>query len=53
MYRSTVRSRHRLAPGFGLPNDVRIQRPSPFGDGVFWQAGGIGFRWEDDIAMQN
>ena len=21
--------------------------------GAVWQAGGIGFRWDDDIAMQN
>jgi taurine dioxygenase len=52
MHRSTVRSPHSLAPNFGLPHHLRIQRPSPFGEGV-WQAGGIGFRWDDGIPMQN
>jgi len=52
MHRSTIRSNHRLAPGFGLPYHVGIQRSSPYGNGV-WQAGGIGFRWDQHIAMQN
>ena len=52
MHRSTVRGVHKLAPGFGLPLYVDIQKPSPFGEGV-WQVGGVGFRWDDDIRMQN
>mgnify|MGYP006273025885 CR=1 FL=1 len=52
MHRSTVRGVDDLAPGFGLPQHVNIRGPNPFGQGV-WQAGGIGFRWDDDISMQN
>ncbi len=52
MHRSTVRGVENFAPGFGLPQYVRIQGPNPFGQGV-WQAGGIGFRWDEDIPMQN
>jgi taurine dioxygenase len=52
MHRSTVRGVEDLAPGFGLPLQLNIAGPSPFGDGV-WQCGGIGFRWDDGIPMQN
>ncbi|TVQ40198.1 MAG: taurine dioxygenase [Wenzhouxiangella sp.] len=52
LHRSTVRGMKDLAPDFGLPLRLRIRGPSPFGEGV-WQAGGVGFRWDDDIAMQN
>jgi taurine dioxygenase len=31
---------------------VDIYGPNPFGAGV-WQGGGIGFRWDDGIRMQN
>jgi taurine dioxygenase len=43
---------HDLKPSFGLPADLNIYGPSPLGEGV-WQAGGLGFRWDDDIPMQN
>jgi len=52
MHRSTVRGVQDLAPDFGLPMHVNIHGPSPLGDGV-WQGGGIGFRWDDDVRMQN
>jgi len=52
MHRSTVKAVHPFAPDFSLPQYVDIQGPNPFGGGV-WQAGGIGFRWDDAIAMQN
>ena len=52
MHRSTVRGVQDLAPDFGLPLFFNINAPSPFGDGV-WQSGGVGFRWEDKIPMQN
>jgi len=52
LHRSTVRGIEDFQPGFGLPQRLNIAGPSPFGDGV-WQAGGIGFRWDDSIAMQN
>ena len=52
MHRSTVRGVSDLAPAYGLPGRINIAGPSPFGDGV-WQAGGVGFRWDDSIPMQN
>ena len=52
MHRSTVRGVQNLAPDFGLPQYLRIGHASPFGPGV-WQAGGVGFRWDDAIPMQN
>ncbi len=52
MHRSTVRGVADFAPGFGLPLYLDIQGPNPLGEGV-WQAGGIGFRWDDGIPMQN
>lgn len=52
MHRSTVMGTRDLAPGFGLPQHVNIGGPSPLSTGV-WQGGGVGFRWDDDIRMQN
>ena len=52
MHRSTVRGVSDLAPRFGLPIRINIAGPSPFGEGV-WQSGGIGFRWDESIPMQN
>jgi len=52
MHRSTVRGVSDLSPYYGLPNRVDIAGPNPFGEGV-WQSGGIGFRWDDSIPMQN
>jgi taurine dioxygenase len=52
MHRSTVKGVKDLAPGFGLPQHVRIDGPNPIGEGV-WQGGGVGFRWKDDIPMRN
>ncbi|MBO6521200.1 MAG: TauD/TfdA family dioxygenase [Rhodospirillales bacterium] len=52
MHRSTVRGVQDLAPGFGLPSYLDIYGPNPLGEGV-WHSGGLGFRWEDGIPMQN
>ena len=52
MYRSTVRGIHPLSSGFGLPAYVDIHGANPFSAGV-WQGGGIGFRWDEHIPMQN
>jgi len=52
MHRSTVRGVSNLKPGYGLPLQINIYGPNPFGEGV-WQAGGIGFRWDQNIPMQN
>ncbi|WP_462292021.1 hypothetical protein [Haliea sp.] len=34
------------------PLHLNIRGPRPFGESV-WQMGGIGFRWDDSIPMQN
>lgn len=52
LHRSTVRGIQDLAPGFGLPLQVDIHGPNPQGQGV-WQGGGIGFRWDANVPMQN
>ena len=52
MHRSTVKGVKNFAPEFDLPLAMNINGQSPFGDGV-WQGGGLGFRWDDGIAMQN
>ena len=52
MHRSTVRGVEELSPYYGLPRYCDLRAPSPFGEGV-WQAGGIGFRWDDGVPMQN
>jgi taurine dioxygenase len=53
MHRATVAAPFAsFAPHFGLPPHLPIHRPSPLGPGV-WQAGGIGFRWDDRAPMQN
>ncbi|MEE4278152.1 MAG: TauD/TfdA family dioxygenase [Halieaceae bacterium] len=52
MDRSTVRGERDLAPFFGLAPKYPIGGPHPFGEGV-WHAGGLGFRWDESIPMQN
>lgn len=52
MHRSTVRGIEDFTSQYGLPLYLDINGPSPFGQGV-WQIGGIGFRWDDNIPMQN
>lgn len=53
MDRVTVKSKQDLAPHFGLPQYIDISRPHPLNRDGVWQAGGVGFRWKDDIPMQN
>ncbi|RFF31778.1 TauD/TfdA dioxygenase family protein [Wenzhouxiangella sediminis] len=52
MHRSTVRGVNEFAPRFGLPSRVNIRGPNPFEGGV-WHSGGVGFRWDASIPMQN
>jgi taurine dioxygenase len=52
MHRSTVRGVSDFEPGLGLPLIMDIRGPSPLGGGV-WQAGGTGFRWDENIRLQN
>lgn len=53
MDRVTVKSTRNLAPHFGLPQYINISMPHPLNQDGVWQAGGVGFRWKDDIPMQN
>lgn len=53
MDRVTVKSKQNLAPHFGLPQYIDISSPHPFNRDGIWKAGGVGFRWKDDIPMQN
>lgn len=52
LHRSTVKGKQNFAPHFGLPQFFDLNRPNPFGSGV-WKVGGIGFRWDDGIPMRN
>ena len=53
MDRVTVKSPRVLAPHFGLPQHIDMARGHPFNADGVWQTGGVGFRWKDDIPMQN
>lgn len=53
MDRVTVKAKQNLAPHFGLPQHINLAGGHPFNPDGIWQAGGIGFRWKDDIPMQN
>jgi len=57
LHRSTVKAMRDFVPGFGLParatNDLLLEaNKEAGGEGVF-VAGGLGFRWDDNIRMQN
>lgn len=52
MHRTTIGALHDLEPHFGLPQYMDIDRPSPFGEGV-WQGGGVGFRFDESLHFQN
>jgi taurine dioxygenase len=53
MDRVTIKSPRNLEPHFGLPQYIQISRHHPLNQDGVWQAGGVGFRWKDDIPMQN
>lgn len=55
MHRVTVKAVEDFAPPFGLPQFMDISGPNPFenSDGGVWQGGGLGFRWDENIHMQN
>jgi taurine dioxygenase len=53
MDRVTIKSPRNMAPHFGLPQYIQISRSHPLNKDGVWQAGGVGFRWKDDIPMQN
>lgn len=53
MDRVTIKSPRNLAPHFDLPQYINLAGPHPLNPDGVWKAGGIGFRWKDDIPMQN
>lgn len=53
MDRVTIKAPRNLSPHFGLPQYINMAGPHPFNKDGVWQAGGVGFRWKDDIRMQN
>lgn len=53
MDRVTIKAPRNLAPHFGLPQYINMAGPHPFNQDGVWQAGGVGFRWKDDIRLQN
>jgi taurine dioxygenase len=53
LHRTTVRATRPFRPGFGLPQAIDIYGPHPFNEDGVWIGGGIGFRWDDEIHMQN
>lgn len=53
MDRVTIKSRQNLAPHFGLPQYINLSGPHPFNSDGVWKAGSVGFRWKDDIPLQN
>lgn len=53
MHRTTVKGVRPFAPRFGLPQAADIHGPNPFESDGVWEGGGLGFRWDDNIHMQN
>ncbi len=53
MDRVTIKAPRNLSPHFGLPQYINMAGPHPFNKDGVWQAGGVGFRWKDDIRLQN
>eukprot|EP00931_Biecheleriopsis_adriatica_P089837 TRINITY_DN63913_c0_g1_i1.p1 TRINITY_DN63913_c0_g1~~TRINITY_DN63913_c0_g1_i1.p1 ORF type:complete len:373 (-),score=61.52 TRINITY_DN63913_c0_g1_i1:181-1299(-) len=52
LHRTTVQAMQPFAPKPPLPQVMNIGGPNPLGKGV-WIAGGVGFRWDPFIRMQN
>jgi taurine dioxygenase len=53
LHRTTVKAMEDFRPAGGLPQAVDVFGANPLnGDGV-WIGGGIGFRWDESIHMQN
>lgn len=51
LHRTTVKAMADFKPP-DLPQAVDIFGANPLGEGV-WIGGGIGFRWDDNVHMQN
>ena len=52
LHRTTIKAMINFDPPFGLPAQANMHGANPLGQGV-WQGGGLGFRWDETIPMQN
>ena len=52
LHRTTIKAMINFDPPYGLPPQAPMHGPNPLGQGV-WQGGGLGFRWDETIPMQN
>eukprot|EP00306_Pavlova_sp_CCMP459_P001667 CAMPEP_0185176054 /NCGR_PEP_ID=MMETSP1139-20130426/27737_1 /TAXON_ID=298111 /ORGANISM="Pavlova sp., Strain CCMP459" /LENGTH=433 /DNA_ID=CAMNT_0027741803 /DNA_START=9 /DNA_END=1311 /DNA_ORIENTATION=+ len=52
LHRTTIKAMKNFDPPYGLPPMVNVHGPNPLGQGV-WRGGGVGYRWDDGIRMQN
>jgi len=52
LHRTTVKAMRPFLPPFGLPPALDITARCPFKKGV-WVAGGVGFRWDPAMRLQN
>ena len=52
LHRTTIKAMKNFDPPYGLPAQLNIVGPNPLGQGV-WQGGGLGYRWDETIPMQN
>ncbi|EOD09927.1 taurine dioxygenase-like protein [Emiliania huxleyi CCMP1516] len=53
LHRTTIRAPQNFDPPYGLPPVLNVLGPNPLGGGGVWQGGGLGFRWDETIPMQN
>ncbi|EOD09259.1 hypothetical protein EMIHUDRAFT_216634 [Emiliania huxleyi CCMP1516] len=55
LHRTTIKAPSNFDPPFGLPPVLNIHGANPLGNaaGGVWQGGGLGFRWDETIPMQN
>ena len=53
VHRTTMQATQAFAGGFGLPQVLDVYAPNPFNKDGVWIGGGVGFRWDDFIHMQN
>jgi len=52
LHRTTIKAMIDFDPPFGLPPQLNVMGPNPLGQGV-WGGGGLGYRWDETIPMQN
>lgn len=53
LHRTTIKAPRNFDPPYGLPWMLNVAGPNPLGGKGVWQGGGLGFRWDETIPMQN